>query len=312
MLLDVSKSRNIALFSHVRPDGDTLGSMLALRQALISMGKTVCTFCDSPTPQYLSFLTGAETINAVVSGAFDTCISLDCADEMRLGKFKPLFFSAALTANVDHHRTNTLYAKVNIVRESASTCEIIYGILKEMQVVFTQEIAECLYTGISTDTGNFGQSNTTPESHLTAAHLMECGVDVEQLSNRLFKEVRLEKLRLIGDCISGMRLFGDGLISVMSVQKSDLDRRGLTLADTEGIINYALNIKGVAIGVCLTQDEGNKYKVSLRSKNKVDVSAVAGYFGGGGHLQASGCVVTGMLEEVIEKLVRQCRLTLGI
>lgn len=309
-MIDFSGMQKIALFSHVRPDGDTLGAMFGLCRVLTNLGRQVDCFCDGMIPDDLKFLDSANVLNQQTCDAYDACIALDCAERTRLGAYESLFFSVSETYNIDHHMTNPLYAKHNVVEESASTCEIVYELLQAVRLKLDSFSASCFYVGIVTDTGSFSQSNTTAHAHLVAAALMNVGVDVEEIHNRVMKIQKREKLMLIADRIRALRFFADGEICVMTVSLDNLNQFGLTVTDTEGLVNYALNIEGVKIAACVMEFERHQYKISLRCRKGYNVAAVASSFGGGGHIQAAGCACRGLLEEVLEKIVRYAEIAL--
>lgn len=305
-MIDFTKIKTVAIFTHIRPDGDALGSMLGLMLALRKKGLIADCFCDSPIPSALEIIPGADTINNPEAAQYDMLIAVDCADEFRLGKYKDIFLKHKNTVNIDHHMTNNSYAKHNIIKPYASTCEMIYDIVKEQGIELDRDIAMSLYVGIMTDTGQFSQSNTTPHSHIAAADLVSYGIDIEYISQKVFKETSKQKLMLINDCISSMRFYEDDKIAIITIKEEDLQRHDLDTNDTEGIINYAINVSGVMIGACLTQSSDKAYKVSLRSKKGINVADIAKDFGGGGHIQAAGLMLNGYLEDVIERLVRRC------
>lgn len=304
--------RNVAIFSHVRPDGDTVGSMFALRSALTAIGVRVDCFCDGDLPEYLAFLDNDAAWNKRTVDTYDTCIAVDCADADRIGAYRSLFFSTRETYNIDHHMTNIGYAKYNTVRDSASTCEIVYDLLDEAGLGISKEVATCIYSGILTDTGSFSQSNTTAHTHDVAARLLDCGIEVEWLHNRLCKEVKKTQQLMFADRVANMRFYSDDRIALLCVTLADLARFGLTRQETEGLVNYANNVIGVKIAVCMTENEPQQFKVSLRAKKGYNVAEVAQSFGGGGHIQAAGCSLRGLKEEVIERVVRQCELALPL
>lgn len=302
-MLNFNGVKNIALFSHIRPDGDTLGSSLALYHILRDRGFECDCFCDSPIPDALKILPGCDSVNKAPFGSYDMLISLDCADIKRLGKYAPDFVRHNNTVNIDHHMTNDHFAMVNIVQNCGSTAEIVYKEVTGLSFPIAKDAAICLYAGIITDTGNFMHSNTTAESLRISSKLVESGADTEFLARKLIKEMSVNKFELVRRCLNNIRFFNNGQISFICITMRDLSECGVPSYETEGIINYALNIQGVKIAVCITESSQNSFKVSLRSNDKIDVSRVAGRFGGGGHKQASGCVVNGVLEDVVDKLV---------
>ncbi|MDR3318783.1 MAG: DHH family phosphoesterase [Clostridiales bacterium] len=307
-----AKVQRIAVFSHIRPDGDTLGSMLGLANSLISAGKTVEMFCDGEIPDTFCILAGCELINATEFTAYDMLISVDCADIFRLGRYRDVFLAHKKTLNIDHHITNTRFAVENCIRAAASTCEIVYALIKDAGLPVDKRIAECLYSGILTDTGNFAQNNTTKESHIAAAELIGYGLDIEFLSDTMLSLTSKEKLKLIAYGISSMRFYSAERICLILIRQADLDRYGLKNTETDGIIRYAINCKGVLVGICLTESAPDVFKVSLRSKRTVNIANAAAAFGGGGHKQAAGCVLSGPAEEVIERIVRASELEIPL
>lgn len=306
-MLNLNGIKKAALFTHIRPDGDALGSMCGLGLALKKKGIEIDYYCDSEVPQLLSFL---PDVNRVLSGTFannyDMLISIDCADEFRLGKYKDAFLKHPNTVNLDHHMTNTNFAKINIIKNLSSSCELVFEVIKSLNIDLDDQIALDLYVGMVTDTGHFTQANTTSGVHMASAELIKYNIDIEYISQRLFKEISKNKLMLVKDCIAGMRFFSSDRICLIGIKKEMLNQHNLDINETEGIINYAINITNVMIGICLTESAKNAYKVSLRSKKGVNVAEVASLFGGGGHLQAAGFMINGCFEDVIERIVKAC------
>lgn len=303
--------KNAAIITHIRPDGDALGSMLALKTALEKRNISVDSYCDSEIPDYLAFLPQAKMIsNGQFSKKYDALISVDCGDLNRLGKYQQDFVVHTKTLNIDHHHSNPNFAKTNYVIDSASTCEIIFKLISDLKIELDKDIAKCLYAGIITDTGSFAQANTTPNCHYTAAKLLEFGLEPDTLADKLYKELKKQKLALLGECFTQARMFDSDKICLLTIRLETLNRLGLNISDTEGIVSYSINLQGVLIGICMCETESGKYKISMRSKRGTDVSKIAAVFGGGGHMQASGLMMTGMYEDVVEKLIYQCKLAL--
>lgn len=302
-LIDAIKNaENIFIVCHVRPDGDCLGAGFAVMRVCEKLGKKVDFCCDSPIPAHYAFLSDANKLNDCRHCDYDLAIAVDCADEFRMGKFGDVFFSAKSTVNVDHHITNTMFGGENIVNGSASsTCEILFGLLKDGYI--DANIAEYLYMGISTDTGHFRHNNTSPETLVTAAALLGYDFDVEKLIDNLYRSNPIEKLKLIGVALNKMRFFENNRICVIALSQKDINGCGCALSDTEGIIDYPMTIKEVEVAVCMSQQSGSSFKVSFRSKGP-NVAAIAGKFGGGGHVLASGCVVNGDFNGCIAKVVK--------
>lgn len=303
----ISTAGRVAIISHVRPDGDTIGSSLALRDALLQKGKSVMMFCDDDPPKKFSYMSGFEAYNPHSPAGFDLAVAVDCSDELRLGGCYEIFRRAGKTINIDHHPSNTKFADINFVDRGASaTAVIMYDVIKELGAEITCETAECLYTGISTDTGNFSHSNTDARSFYLAYELCNLGVDVSKIVTTLYKSSQKCRTLLLGRAISGMRFFDDDRIAVMTVTKADIAEFGAEDSCTEGYIDHAIGISGVDVAVCIMQHAENSYKISFRSKG-ADVCGVAMTFGGGGHRLASGCMINGFYEDVVDRIVAAIR-----
>ncbi|MCL2752205.1 MAG: bifunctional oligoribonuclease/PAP phosphatase NrnA [Firmicutes bacterium] len=299
----LKKNIDVAVISHIRPDGDTIGAACALSGSLDRWGCRTYLFCDSTLTDSLKVIPGSGKFNTSVKSSFDLVISVDCAEQARLGVYEKLFSAHKNTVNIDHHKTNPGYGRQNIIESASSTCEIIYGVLKKDALPIDKDIAAALYAGVVTDTGGFMQSNTTPECFSVAAELAAYGIDVEFYAQKLIREYSRNKLALIARCISGIEFFEGGKIAFIGIRHDDLKECGVEVNDTEGIINYAFNIRETEIAVCMTQSARNAFKASFRSKHGIDVARAAAVFGGGGHKQAAGCMLNGFFEDVKEKLV---------
>ena len=293
--------KSVALFMHVRPDGDTIGSTLALYNALKQKGIFARVFCMDTIPNKFSYLPSVKMVEKTFSGEYTALVSVDCADVTRMGDFASYFGSHKNTFNIDHHVSNDSYAKYNYVVDNASNCENVYELLLEVNVVFDQEIANLLLTGIVTDTGNFAHNNVTEKTFETAGKLLSFGADVNKINYYTFKAQTKERAKLHGIVSSKIRYFLDDRFGVMTITQADLIASGATQDQTEGFIDFLMGVECVEVGACLMEIGKEKYKVSFRSKG-ADVNAVAGTFGGGGHKLASGCQIQGLYEEVIDKI----------
>ncbi len=300
----INNSKSIAIFSHTRPDGDTIGGVLALKIGLQSLGKTCDCFCDTTIGEKFAVLPQSETYKLKPQQKYDLYIAIDCGELARLGE-NTVFFQNKNTINIDHHHlSNDNFASINCVENFASTCEIIFELLKFMNVQFNDDIAKCLYVGLSTDTGNFAHSNTNEHVFKCANELIKFNINVADLNFILYRNTSYERTKLLGKVISRIRRYCDGKVSLLYTLLSDMEEVGAKQSDTEGFIDYATNIIGTEVGIAICQHNENSYKVSMRSRGKIDVSKICAEFGGGGHKNASGCMIFGLLEEVIEKTVR--------
>lgn len=295
-------ANRIAVISHIRPDLDTLGSSIALGAALKSIGKTVGLFVDDILPERYNFLKLYDSYNTQEFKNFDVLVACDCSDPERMGKYGYEFSRHKNTINIDHHQTNTYFAKINFVKGYSSTCEMILEILESFQIPIELEIAVPLYCGLSTDTGNFMFSSTSERTFSSALKLIRIIKDISPYAYELYKKMSLNRTKLLGKVISSVKMHCDGKFAVLVVKQSDLQEFGVPSYDTEGFVDYAINIEGVEIGACIFESKDKVFKISLRSRKK-DVSAICGYFGGGGHLYAAGCKLEGYFEDIYEKLL---------
>ena len=212
---------------------------------------------------------------------------------------------AKSSANIDHHVSNTFYAKVNVVDEdAAATGEIVYHLISLLGIKPNKIIAEALYTAIVSDTGRFSFSNTRPKTHRIVANLIEWGVDVVKLSNLLFNNHSLEWVRLLGQAINSLEIYHDGKVAIMHITKEMMDRTGTTEEHSTGIIQYAKDITGVELAALLREVDASTVKVSLRSQSIIDVSLLAQEFGGGGHKRAAGCTINLPLIQAQKNLMK--------
>lgn len=294
----LKKGRQFAIVAHVMPDGDTIGSCLALMGVLKENGKYVDLYCQDNPPDNLKFLQGIHEFrkNMNVDAEYDAVICLDCSDEARLGECAGILGNAAHTINIDHHISNSKYADINIVDPGASsTAELIYSLIKKFSNTISLPVCEALYTGIVTDTGGFEFSNTTPAAHRIAAELVEYGVDVDRITRLIYKNIPLEKVRLLGIVLNSLEIYMDGKVAFLTVTRSMYQQAGFTTdnndSSTEGMINFAIDINGVECAAMFRQIENNITKVGFRTKTEIDASALAARFGGGGHARAAGCTI---------------------
>ena len=298
----LKNSERVNIFCHIRPDGDTLGSAAALRAALLAFGAEADIYCDDSMPDKFGFL-----IEGCVSGTEDikqgrTCVFVDCSEPSRVGRGYDRASKERITVNIDHHISNLRYAKYNYVRDCAATCEIIYELLAIMQAEITEDIANYLMLGISTDTGNFSHKNVTPETFFVAGKLAEKGADINRINYEMFKRQSAARALLHGKTMSGMRFFKEGKIALITVTEEMMKECAATPDMTEGFIDFPLSVDGVEVAVCAMQVRDKSFKISFRSKG-TDVNKIAAVFGGGGHALASGCMINGFKEDVEEKLI---------
>lgn len=305
----MAENDSFALFAHTNPDGDAIGATVALATALKRIGKKVNAFCDMPIEDKLTkAFPETSMFSTHFFGKYDAYVAVDCGDLSRLGDFSGIFNSFGNTLTVDHHG-GEYYSKYNLITHYASTCQIAYEILRESNVLFDSVLATYLYMGLCTDTGNFSHNNTDKDCFIMAANLCECGAEMEKINRVFFKDATLAETKLLGRAIGRLRTYYDGKMVVMYLTQADLAEMGADFSATSGIVQYAINVDTAKIGVMLTEYAANVYKVSMRGKD-FDVREVCREFGGGGHLYASGCMISGFLEDVIEKIVRTVGFTI--
>ncbi len=298
------------LTTHENPDGDALGSLVAMNLLLQGLGKDTVMFMretEFPLPyEYRNLVTETGTIHVEPEDLAErTVVYLDCGSFERMN-VEFLKTGGVILLNIDHHHDNTKFGELNMVESKrSSTAEIVYSIAAEMGVALTPEIADALYVGLVTDTGRFMYQNTGPDAHEMAATLLRAGVDVHAMYTRLYEDVPAGRVELLGRALTTLQRFDDGLLAIVNLTKADFDETGSEETYTEGIVDFPRAIKGVAVGAMYRQltGEGREHlaKISLRaSDNRVDVSKIAREFNGGGHKQAAGATTEKTLEEAIE------------
>ncbi len=289
---------------HKSPDGDALGSQLALLLALEKAGKTVVAHNLDPVPESYCFLPAAGRIRtgSRVEGAFDAFAVLD-ADPPRTELFDGNYpFETCI--NIDHHITNPAKWPLTWLDTDASaTGEMVYELIRQLSVAIDREIALCLYTAIFTDTGSFRYSNTTPKSMRIAADLIEAGADSWLVTENVYESYAFRRIKLLGNVLAGMERSEDGRVAWVVVTDELYRRFGASAEDTDNFVNFVRSTKGVEVAILFRQTAPAQYKISLRSKGRVDLSRVAQSLGGGGHKNAAGSVLDGELEDIRKRVL---------
>ncbi len=289
----------------MRPDGDTVGSALALSKALNKIGVATTMCVESDMPSNLKHIDGVELVQKTVPTTCDTVVCVDCSDEQRLGILQDDYFKLAVknpTVNVDHHVSNTYFAKFNYVRECSANCMNIYYLIKEMGVELDKEIATYLMLGILTDSGSFSHDDVTDEVFTIASDLVKNGASVKDLNENLFKRQSKARAEFYADAMSKIRYSLDDRFAIVVLTQANMEKYGADNGMTDGFVDFPLTVDSVEVSVAIMEVKQNQYKVSLRSKRYADVNKIAGNYGGGGHVRAAGCMLFGELEEVIDKL----------
>lgn len=299
----IDQAGKIVILGHVNPDGDCVGSCLAVYNYIKEWDSTkAVTVRLERAPSKFSYLSGFDAIEAEAGEeAYDLCICLDSSDEERLGDFKSCFDRSAKTICIDHHITNRGYAQENVIDGHASSaCEVVYGQLDESRI--SKHVAECIYTGIIHDTGVFKYSNTSRKTMEIAGKMMEKGIDFGTIIDGSFYKKTYMQSQILGRALLESITFLDGRCIFSVVRKKDMDFYGVDKSDLDGIVDQLRVIDGIECAIFLYETGIHQFKVSLRSNSIVDVSRIAAYFGGGGHVRAAGCTMSGSVHDVVNNL----------
>ncbi len=314
----IENSNRVLITSHENPDGDALGSMLALGLGLRKMNKEVVFYTKDNVPEILNFLPHSdEIINSLdsISGPFDIAFALDCTSTNRAGRDFEVYAASENCKKVviiDHHLTTGSEADLHILDNTASsTGMIIYRILRSFSIEIDQSISQNIYTTILSDTGSFNYSNTSSETFRIAADLVEAGADPAEISQALYENEPLRKLELLKLVMPTLEITQDKRIASIVVHKKMFDETGTTKEDTEGMVNIPRSIKGVEVAVLFRENIDQDWKLSLRSRGLVNVAKIAESYGGGGHGRAAGCSIKGNIEEVKSKIISSVKEALG-
>lgn len=303
----IEVAHNILILTHENPDGDAVGSSLGFMHALKKIGKQVTVLIPEINNMY-SFLPGFSEIKHEIENVedFDLCIALDASDTERLFICKPYFEKIEHTIVIDHHITNQNFGDVNYVNAVASsTCQNLIIVLAAMEIAINKEMAECIYTGILTDTGGF-RYNTQSETFEFAAMLLETGIDISKIYRIVFDTTTEKRTRLLSRALNRLEILENGKIAFTYITAQDVDELQNEDGDHENIVNYGRNISGVEVSIFAREKDG-RYKISLRANEYVDVSQIASKYAGGGHLRAAGLEMAMPLEQVKQTLVEEIK-----
>lgn len=286
----INKSENICIAGHKAPDGDCIGSVMALYEFLKQQNKYADVYIDGKIPyNYVDFTDEDALMEEVAQKDYDVLFILDCSDTDRLGKFGDVISRAQKTVCIDHHKTNQEYADINIIDpEMSSTGELLYDILKLSGLEITKKAAILIYVAMLTDTGRFSYSNTSAQTHRKAAELIELGVDISEIDNIIYNSKPSNVVKAFIDCTSGIELHFGGKLGIASITQDILEKNKVDMGDIDGIVEFIREIREVEVSCVLKETTDSFTKVSLRAKNDIDVSEVSVKFGGGGHKKAAG------------------------
>ena len=299
-------SKSIAIVCHISPDGDTIGSALALRLGLLELGKEVTLYCQDKIPDVLRFMPGAEEFRLPEEAEeeVDLLLCVDVSDEKRMGRCKALKRMARHTALIDHHATNTRFCEVCMVDGTApANCLIINELLWRMDCTMTVDVALCLAVGLSTDTGNLTYKSTTPEAYRVMGDLLETGAPIADAYRHIYRSRPPRQVALLAKALESLTFYHEGKITSMRLTQKDFEECGALPEDTDIIVNYGLDVQGVCLCIFAREQADGSTKMSLRSLEPYDITDVAQEFGGGGHAQAAGATVYLPLDEAINRVV---------
>ncbi|MGI6248259.1 MAG: DHH family phosphoesterase [Acutalibacteraceae bacterium] len=296
------KNDNILILTHDHPDGDTLGSAYALCRGLHQLGKKAAVLCTEDVPETYSFMWAEVEVQCFEP---DFIVTVDVADAVLLGAENEEKFKDKINLNIDHHSSNNLQADFVVLESTAAaTAEIVFDILKYWGVKIDIPMADCIFTGISTDTGCFRYSNTTARSHNIAAFLIEAGANSNDINQTFFETKTRVYAALERLALDSLTLYFDGACAVITVTQSMLEQSGATASECDRISALPRQIEGVKVGVTLRETQNGSFKASIRTNGPVNAAELAGKLGGGGHVRAAGCQLEGPLEKALENLLR--------
>lgn len=303
----IMECNKIAITFHTSPDGDALGSSLALLQGLMKLKKEVYIISTDKVPDDYSFLPYKEIIenaSTQVLSETECVIVLDCGDYKRISWDNSSDNKEYTLINIDHHLSNELYADLNYADANAAAVgEIVYQILCLMNIKIDKDIATCLYTSLVTDSGGFRFSNTTSVTHTIAGDLINTGIDFSDIHRKIYENKKFNRVKLYGKVIENMYLIGDNQICVMELTENMLKDLGLEQSDTSDLLGFGTQIDTVEVTILL-KENAEGVKISLRSKSEVDVRRIAEKFGGGGHTRAAGLFLRMPLCEAKKTIIK--------
>lgn len=306
----IISANSVLIFPHVTMDGDALGSSVALCRVLREMGKEAHILIEDDVPAYLKFMEyGLCTLDQDIIKEPDLCVAVDCATTERFVKRSDKFFSGKTKVCIDHHKTAEYFADFNLIdADAAATAELIYKIIKEMNVQIDKITGEAIYTGIVSDTGSFQYTNTSVQSHMITVELFEIGIDHGYVGRMIYQNNRIEKFSIAGKVFATLKPIADGKAAIAYVTQDMLKEAGALMEDTEGTSELLRNIAGIEVGIFAKEVSKNETKFSMRSEAWADVAEITLQFGGGGHTKAAGCTIKkpifealAMVEEAVIK-----------
>jgi len=310
----IKAAGHILIASHSNPDGDAVGSLLALGSALERIGKHTTLYIESAIPAVYQFLPGVERIRRSLEppDTYDMAVVLDCGDLSRTGRNWPAMDQVAVIVNIDHHVSNTAFGSLQLIDvQACATAEIVHRLIAALKIPMDKDIATCIYTGILTDTGSFRFSNTNAAAFAISLEMTDLGVAPYEVAQRVYGSYSLGRIKLLNLALDSIEISHNGKLSMMTVTRNMLEETQTQHEDVDGLINYARRIKAVRVAALIQEQDHDRtcrnggacFHVSLRSDGSVDVAAMACTFGGGGHFSAAGFQTESTLAEIKSKLI---------
>jgi Exopolyphosphatase-related proteins len=300
----IELSQSIAISGHISPDGDAIGACSALAMSLTELGKDVVVILDEYQENFEIIPTGGLIVKNVDDEYLpDLYIAVDCGDKERLGTKAKLFDETLYTINIDHHKSNTFFAKQNYVdSEASSASEIVFQLIYNYAPI-TADIAAAIYAGIVFDTGGFRHSSTSPVTMAIVSELMEYDFNFTEIYNSIFHTRSFGEARIMGVALFNLKEVFDGRIVTSIVTDEEIKKCGVTSDELSEVSSYIKGVSGTVASVFMYEKKPGTFKVSMRSDDLVDVSQVAAKFGGGGHMRASGCTIDGEANKILENIL---------
>ena len=310
----VKKSSHILVATHMNPDGDAIGSLMAMGLSLNALNKKTTLYCESPIPAVYRFLPEVHRVeHHINSPDYDLAVILDCGNLQRIGTAVSAVSGIPVIANIDHHITNTGFGHLQLIDTSAcATAEIIYKLIKHMDIPIDRAIATSIYTGILADTGSFRFSNTNRTAFAISQEMVELGVDPHDIAQHVYGTYSLSRIKLLNLALDSIEISKNGKLSIMTLTQEMFDETHTQPEDVDGFINYAKRIKNVKIAALIQENRNgiensknsNRFHVSLRSDGTIDVAVIASSFGGGGHSTAAGFSTESVVPDIKSQIFR--------
>jgi bifunctional oligoribonuclease and PAP phosphatase NrnA len=307
-----NNSNKILVATHAHPDGDAIGSLIALGLSLEALNKKITLYCESSIPVVYRFLPEVHRVVKTIGGLnYDMAVILDCGDLNRVGEAVSTVEQIPVIVNIDHHITNTRFGHLHLIDTSAcATAEIVYRLIKQMDRPLNKSIATSIYTGILADTGSFRFSNTNRAAFSICQEMVEIGVDPHDIAQHVYGTYSLSRIKLLNLALDSIELSKNGKLSIMTLTKEMFDETHTQPEDVDGLINYAKGIEEVEVAALIQEHHNgkeqsktpNRFHISLRSDGTVDVAAIASLFGGGGHSSAAGFSIESTLSNIKSRI----------